>query len=50
MWRKKNDESHKMYQEYKIRHDWVGKVIHGELFKSMKLEHTTKQYLQRISL
>ena len=28
--------------EFKTKHDWVGKVIHGELCKGWKLVHTTK--------
>ena len=29
-------------KEYKARHDWVGKVIHWELCKKFKLDHTNK--------
>ena len=29
-------------REYKTRHDWVGKVIHWELCKKFKFDHTSK--------
>ena len=29
----------------KTKHDWVGKVIHLELCKKLKFDHTTKWYL-----
>ena len=32
-------------KEYKTRHDWVGKVIHWELFKKLKSDHTNKWYM-----
>ena len=36
-------ESSKLVQrEYKSRHDWVGMVIHGELCKKFKFDHTNK--------
>ena len=31
--------------EYKTRHDWVGKVIHWELCKKFKFDHTNKWYM-----
>ena len=31
-------------KEYKTRHDWVGKVIHWELCKELKFDHTNKWY------
>ena len=31
-------------QEYKTRHNWVGKVIHWELGKKLKFDHTNKCY------
>ena len=31
--------------EYKIRHGWVGKVIHWELLKKLKFDHTDKWYM-----
>ena len=30
---------------YKTRHDWVSKVIHGELCKKLKFDHTNKWYM-----
>ena len=32
-------------REYKARHDWVGKVIHWEMCKKFKFEHTKKWYM-----
>ena len=32
-------------KEYKIRHDWVGKVIHWEMCKKFKFDHTNKRYM-----
>ena len=32
-------------QEYKTRHDWVGKVIQLELRKKFKFDHTNKWYI-----
>ena len=32
-------------KEYKTTHDWVGKVIHWELCKRLKLYHTHKWYI-----
>ena len=32
-------------KEYKTRHDWVGKVIHRELCKKFKFDHTNKWYM-----
>ena len=32
-------------REYKTRHDWVGKVIHWELCKKFKFNHTNKWYI-----
>ena len=29
-------------KEYKTRHDWVGKVIHRELCKKLKVDHSKK--------
>ena len=31
-------------KEYKTRHDWVGKVIHWEMCKKFKFDHTNKLY------
>ena len=33
-------------KEYNTRLDWVGKVIHWELCKKLKFDHTTKWYIQ----
>ena len=32
-------------REYKTRHDWVGKVIHWELYKKFKFDHVKKWYI-----
>ena len=32
-------------KEYKTRHDWLGKVIHGEMCKKFKFNHTNKWYM-----
>ena len=32
-------------REYTARHDWVGKVIHGEVCKKVKFDHTNKWYM-----
>ena len=32
-------------KEYKVRHDWVGKVIHWEMCKKLKLDHANKWYM-----
>ena len=32
-------------KEYKTRHDWVGKVIHWEMCKKFKFDHTYKWYM-----
>ena len=37
-------ECSKLTQEYKTRHDWVGKVIHWELCKKLKFDQTTEWY------
>ena len=34
-------------KEYKTRHDWVGKVIHWELCKKFKFNHTNKWYMHK---
>ena len=33
------------HEEYKTRYDWVGKVIHWEMSKKFKFEHTNKWYM-----
>ena len=32
-------------KEYKTRRDWVGKVIHWEMCKKFKFDHTNKRYM-----
>ena len=32
-------------EEYKARHDWVGKVIHREICKKLKFDYTNKWYM-----
>ena len=32
-------------KEYKVRHDWVGKVNHWEMCKKFKFDHTNKLYV-----
>ena len=32
-------------KEYKIRHDWVVKVIHWKLCKKLKFDHMNKWYM-----
>ena len=32
-------------KEYKTRHDWMGKVIHREMCKKFKFDHTNKWYM-----
>ena len=32
-------------KEYKTSHDWVGKVIHWEICKKFKFDHTNKWYM-----
>ena len=32
-------------KEYKTRHDWLGKVIHWEMCKKFKFDHTNKWYM-----
>ena len=38
-------ECSKLAQEYKARHDWVGKVIHWEMCQKFKSDHTNKWYM-----
>ena len=57
MWvmRKKDKSIHHIVSEcrkleqknYKTKHDWVGKVIHWELRKRLKFDHTTKCYMHK---
>ena len=32
-------------KEYKTKHDWVSMVIHWEMCKKLKFDHTNKQYM-----
>ena len=32
-------------KEYKMRHDWVGKVIYNEMCEKFKFHHTNKWYM-----
>ena len=34
-------------KEYKTRHNWVGKVIHWELWKQLKFDNANKWYLHK---
>ena len=34
-------------RKYKIRHDWVGKVIHWELCKKFKFVHMNNMYMHK---
>ena len=34
-------------KKYKTKHDWVRKVIHKELCKRLKFNHTTKWYMHK---
>ena len=34
-------------KDYKTKHDWLGKVIHWELCKRLKFDHTNKWYMQK---
>ena len=38
-------ECSKLAQEYKARHDWVGKVIHWEICRKFQFDHTNKWYM-----
>ena len=35
----------KLAQEYKARHDWVGKLIHWEMCRKFQFDHTNKCYI-----
>ena len=37
-----SERSKSAQKEYKIRHDWVGNVIHWEMCKQLKFDHTNK--------
>ena len=36
-------------EEYKTRHDWVGKLIHWEVCKKSKFDHTNKWYMHNLA-
>ena len=36
-------------KEYKARHDWIGKVIHWEICKKFKFNHTNKWYMHNLA-
>ena len=41
-------ESSKLPQKkYRTRHEWVGQMIHSELCKRLKSDHTTKSYMHK---
>ena len=40
-----NECSKLAQKEYKTRHDWVGKVIHWEMCKKFRFDHTNKWYM-----
>ena len=40
-----NECSKLAQNEYKTRHEWVGKVIHRKLCKKLKFDHTNKWYM-----
>ena len=40
-----NECSKLAQKEYKTRHDWVSKVIHWEMCKKFKFDHTNKWYM-----
>ena len=42
--------SNLVQKEYKTRHDWVGKVIHRELCKKLKFDHTNKWYMPKLDM
>ena len=35
--------------EYKTRHDWVGKVIYWKLYEKFKFDHTNKWYMHNLA-
>ena len=36
-------------KEYKVRHDWAGKMIHWEMCKKFKFNHTNKWYMHSLA-
>ena len=45
MWKTSSNVGMKNSQKSKTRHDWVGKVIHWEMCKKFKFDHTNKWYM-----
>ena len=43
-----SEHSKLLQKEYKSRHDWVGKVIHLELFKKLTFRHADKWYWHKL--
>ena len=43
-WQRRNEHSH-YKRMYKTRYDCVGKVIHWEMYKKFKFDHTNKWYM-----
>ena len=43
----KNECSNLAEKQYKTKHDWVWKVIHLELCKRLKFDHTKKGYMYK---
>ena len=39
-----NNTNNNNNNENETRHEWVGKIIHRELFKKIKFDHTNKRY------
>ena len=35
-------------KEYKTKYDWVGKVIHWDLGRRLKFDHSTKWYMHKL--
>ena len=40
-----NNNNNNNNKEYKARHDWVGKGIHGEMCRKFQFDHTNKWYM-----
>ena len=36
-------------KEYKVRHDWVGKLIHWEMCQKFKFDHANKWYMHNLA-
>ena len=44
-----NECSKLAQREYEARHEWVGKVIHWEMIKKFKFDHTNKWYIHNLA-